>query len=143
MNTCTVNNRKGFIQFFCASMWRGTMHNTSMRRVFHYNKQGLRWTWKLRQCTNWKLNLSMCKLEEALKINNWYVQLICLADQSSWHNAHCAKHIVLCRLYYVLNLIRNLSKLNFRNLSNLNLRNLSNIYCKSIEYRLQKPEKFN
>ena len=39
---------------------------------------------KLRQCTNWKVNLRIYKLTKASNIENWSVQLICLADPFSW-----------------------------------------------------------
>ena len=48
------------------------------------NKQGLRRTWKLRQCTNWKENLRICELAKASNKENWSVQLIRPADPSSW-----------------------------------------------------------
>ena len=47
-------------------------------------KQGLRWTRKLRQCTIWKVRFWMCKVAKASSIENWSVQLVCLADPFSW-----------------------------------------------------------
>ena len=47
-------------------------------------EQGLRRTRKLRQCTNWKVNLQICKLAKASSKENWCVQLVRPADPSSW-----------------------------------------------------------
>ena len=47
-------------------------------------KQGLRRTRKLRQCTNWKVNLRICELAKASSKENWSVQLIHPAGPSSW-----------------------------------------------------------
>ena len=38
-----------------------------------HTEQGLRRTRKLRQCTNWKVNLQICELAKASKIENWSV----------------------------------------------------------------------
>ena len=55
-----------------------------MRCSWHKEKQGLRQTWKLRQCTNWKVNLWICELAKAWNKKNWSVQLDRLAGLSSW-----------------------------------------------------------
>ena len=47
-------------------------------------KQGLRRTRKLRQCTNWKVSLLICKLTKASNKENWSAQLVCPAGRSSW-----------------------------------------------------------
>ena len=47
-------------------------------------KQGLRRTRKLRQCTNWKVNLRICRLAKASSKKNWSVQLVCPAGPSNW-----------------------------------------------------------
>ena len=47
------------------------------------DKQGLRWTRKLQQSTNWKVNLRIYKLAKASKIENWSFKLVCLADPFS------------------------------------------------------------
>ena len=78
------------------------------------NTQGLRWTWKLHQCTNWKENLQMkniglsswsVKLVRPAGPSNWSVQsiqLVCLAGLSSWSIqlvwladpiTHCILHV--------------------------------------------------
>ena len=41
------------------------------------SKKGLCRTRKLRQCTNWNVNLQICKLAKASSITNWSVQLVC------------------------------------------------------------------
>ena len=46
-------------------------------------KQGLRWTWKLQQCTNWNVNLQIWKLAKASNIKNWSIQLVLPAGLSS------------------------------------------------------------
>ena len=58
-----------------------TQHNNNR---FIYRKQGLRRTQKLRQCTNWKENLRVCKLAKASNKKKWSVQLVHLAGLSSW-----------------------------------------------------------
>ena len=44
------------------------------------HKQALHLTRKLQQRTNWKVNLWLCELATALDIENWSVQVVCLAD---------------------------------------------------------------
>ena len=47
-------------------------------------KNGLRWTRKLRQYKNWKVNLQICKMVKASNREKWSVRLVCLADTLSW-----------------------------------------------------------
>ena len=58
-----------------------------------FKKQGLRRTRKLRQCTNWKANLRICKLAKASNKKNWSVQLVRPAG-------------LTCRPIYTLHLTR-------------------------------------
>ena len=46
-------------------------------------KQGLRWTRQLRKCTNWKVNIQICKLAKASNKENWSVQLVSTSGLSS------------------------------------------------------------
>ena len=47
-------------------------------------EQGLRRTRKLRQFTNLKKNLRICKLAKASNKKNWSIQLVCPAGLSCW-----------------------------------------------------------
>ena len=52
--------------------------NTRFQRKCLLKKQGLRQTQKLRQYTNWKVNVQTYELAIASNIENWSVQLVCL-----------------------------------------------------------------
>ena len=74
------------------------------------HKQALHLTRKLQQRTNWKVNLWLCELATALNIENWSVQVVCLADLvslsvylihladlSCWLYAYCTMYISTCK----------------------------------------------
>ena len=65
-------------------IWNCFWKSYTFRLTIINTKQGLRWTWKLWQCTNWKVNLRICKLAKASNKENWSVQLIPPAGVSSW-----------------------------------------------------------
>ena len=46
--------------------------------------KGLRWTQKVRQCTNWKENLRICELAKASNRKNWSIQLVRSAGLFKW-----------------------------------------------------------
>ena len=51
-------------------------HETYSNHLFSPGKQGLRRTWKLLRCTNWMVNLWICKVARASNKENWSIQLI-------------------------------------------------------------------
>ena len=55
-----------------------------IRSPIEEQEQGLRQTWKLRQCAKWKVNLLICEPAKASNREKWSVRLVCLADTLSW-----------------------------------------------------------
>ena len=82
-----------------------TLKNTACLKDVGYllYKQGLHRTQKLRQRTNWAVNLRISKLAKAQNQENWSVQLIHPADLSCWHFAYCTQHIITCKVHMLLN----------------------------------------
>ena len=74
---------KQFFIHWNKSICFSLLFSLSLREAFK-RKQGLRQTRKLRQYTNWNINIQICKLAEASNIKNWSVQLVHPADMSSW-----------------------------------------------------------
>ena len=54
--------------------------NQQFVHIVLMKKRGLRQTQKLRQYTDCKDNLWICELDKASNIENWSVQLVCIAD---------------------------------------------------------------
>ena len=78
------------IIIICLSKCHLVSHWYQKTYKLYCRKQSLCRTQKLQRCTNWKVNLRICKWAKASNKKNWTVQLVCPPGTSS-----CSVQLVL------------------------------------------------